>query len=486
MPKGSATGRGTSIAVIVLAGLAAGCSTDVSRFDFPLLGVTEGSKTPPQANRGFAGATASTDRAGSGDSYRLGGGSAPQATDNTVPVARDGGIRTANLPDVPGERGAAMAAPDAGARAAQARPEPKAEPIKRPPAAPIAAKAAPATGGKTIDVAQGDTLYKIARQHNVSVAALMSANGLTNPNLKPGQKLTIPDGAVVQTNRVPTRAEAAQQRATAAAPAPAAAPAHATAHPAPVAGPDSYTVQAGDSLYAIAKKLHVKSEDLAKANGITDPAKIRQGQVLKVPGAGGAVSAAPAAPAKPAAPAPLSAQRPAAGNAKVAGIGNTAVLPAQPIEQGSTAGNDDAVAPAAGGKAEPVKAAPVAEGGFRWPVKGKVIQKFGPKDDGTHNDGINIAVPAGTDVQAAEGGTVAYAGNELKGYGNLILIRHDENWVSAYAHNDTLLVKRGDKIKRGQVIAKAGKSGTVDQPQVHFELRQGSKPVDPMKHLASN
>ena len=147
-------------------------------------------------------------------------------------------------------------------------------------------------------------------------------------------------------------------------------------------------------------------------------------------------------------------------------------------------------AAAAKGRAEPAKphaAAPAATqtsvpaaaaGGattFRWPVKGKVITNFGPRDDGTHNDGINISVPAGTDVQAAEGGTVAYAGNELKGYGNLVLIRHDENWVSAYAHNDQLLVKRGEKIKRGQIIAKAGKSGTVEQPQVHFELTAGFK-----------
>ena len=115
-----------------------------------------------------------------------------------------------------------------------------------------------------------------------------------------------------------------------------------------------------------------------------------------------------------------------------------------------------------------------------------MIAGFGPRADNTHNDGINISVPPGTDVLAAEGGTVAYAGSELKGYGNLILVRHDGNWVSAYAHNDQLLVKRGDKIKRGQIIAKAGKSGTVDQPQVHFELRQGSKPVDPTKHLAAN
>ena len=115
--------------------------------------------------------------------------------------------------------------------------------------------------------------------------------------------------------------------------------------------------------------------------------------------------------------------------------------------------------------------------------RGTVLAGFGKRPDGTHNDGVNISVPLGTDVVAADSGTVAYAGNELKGYGNLVLIRHDNGWVSAYAHADTLLVKRGDSIKRGQVIAKAGKTGTVDQPQVHFELRQGSKPVDPLPHM---
>ena len=92
-------------------------------------------------------------------------------------------------------------------------------------------------------------------------------------------------------------------------------------------------------------------------------------------------------------------------------------------------------------------------------------------------------MPQGTDVHAAESGRVAYAGNELKGYGNLVLIRHDNGWVSAYAHADQILVKRDDVVKRGQVIAKAGKTGTVDQPQLHFELRQGAKPVDPLPHM---
>ncbi len=124
-----------------------------------------------------------------------------------------------------------------------------------------------------------------------------------------------------------------------------------------------------------------------------------------------------------------------------------------------------------------------AIGKFRWPAKGRIVAGFGPRPDQSHNDGINILVPQGSGVLAAESGTVAYAGSELKGYGNLILIRHEGNWVSAYAHNDTLLVRRGDHVERGQEIAKAGKTGAVDQPQLHFELRQGSKPVDPVPHL---
>ena len=126
---------------------------------------------------------------------------------------------------------------------------------------------------------------------------------------------------------------------------------------------------------------------------------------------------------------------------------------------------------------------PPSSGRFRWPARGRVIASFGKRPDGTHNDGINIAVPQGTEIHAAENGRVAYAGNELKGYGNLVLIRHDNGWVSAYAHADQVLVKRDDVVRRGQVIAKAGKTGTVDQPQLHFELRQGAKPVDPLPHM---
>jgi murein DD-endopeptidase MepM/ murein hydrolase activator NlpD len=137
--------------------------------------------------------------------------------------------------------------------------------------------------------------------------------------------------------------------------------------------------------------------------------------------------------------------------------------------------------------AAPERAAPPAETAaavkFRWPVRGRIIAPFGKRPDGTHNDGVNLAVPLGTEVHAAENGRVAYAGDELKAYGNLIQIRHDNGWVSAYAHADQILVKRDEVVKRGQVIARAGRTGTVDQPQLHFELRQGSKPVDPLPHL---
>jgi murein DD-endopeptidase MepM/ murein hydrolase activator NlpD len=131
-------------------------------------------------------------------------------------------------------------------------------------------------------------------------------------------------------------------------------------------------------------------------------------------------------------------------------------------------------------KEEPKATSGEANPEFRWPARGRVIQGF--KSGG--NDGINIAVPEGTAVKAAEGGVVKYAGSELKGYGNLVLIQHPNGFVSAYAHNGELDVKRGDTVKRGQTIAKAGQTGNVSSPQVHFELRKGSTPVDPTGYLA--
>lgn len=120
---------------------------------------------------------------------------------------------------------------------------------------------------------------------------------------------------------------------------------------------------------------------------------------------------------------------------------------------------------------------------FYWPVRGKVLSTFGPAAGGTHNDGINIAAEAGTEVHAADSGTVAYAGNELRGFGNLLLIKHADGWVTAYAHNQELLVAKGDHVQRGQAIAKVGDTGGVGRAQLHFEIRQRTTAVDPLDHL---
>ncbi len=144
-----------------------------------------------------------------------------------------------------------------------------------------------------------------------------------------------------------------------------------------------------------------------------------------------------------------------------------------------------APAPAANVASTPVDAADdnAATGSFRWPVRGRVISAYGVKANGERNDGINIEAPEGTPIKAAEGGEVIYAGNELKGFGNLVLVKHPSGFVSAYAHAGEILVQRGDTIMRGQTVGKVGATGNVTRPQLHFELRQGNKPIDPLPYL---
>lgn len=189
--------------------------------------------------------------------------------------------------------------------------------------------------------------------------------------------------------------------------------------------------------------------------------------------------------------------RPAPAQVAAAPSEQPLVTPARPVEPQKVASIEpqpmkpapvapQAVAPVAqpeakASVAEPEETASLSAGDFRWPARGRVIAGFGANGG---NEGINIAVPEGTPVKAAEAGTVTYAGSEVKGYGNLILVRHDNGYVSAYAHNGSLNVKRGEQVKRGQVIATSGQTGNVTSPQLHFEIRKGATPVDPMKHLA--
>jgi murein DD-endopeptidase MepM/ murein hydrolase activator NlpD len=214
-----------------------------------------------------------------------------------------------------------------------------------------------------------------------------------------------------------------------------------------------------------------------------------------------AAPARPSAAAKAEEPAKVAHPRPgkttAAAPAQPALAPQVAAAPQKPVKAAEPVKTAAVAAPAKPIQPEPVKpapakepeatgalpASPTASADFRWPARGRVISGFGGSGS---NEGINIAVPEGTPVKAAEAGTVAYAGSEVKGYGNLVLIRHDNGYVSAYAHNGEIEVKRGQKVARGQVVAKSGQSGNVTSPQLHFEIRKGSTPVDPMPHLASN
>jgi murein DD-endopeptidase MepM/ murein hydrolase activator NlpD len=316
----------------------------------------------------------------------------------------------------------------------------------------------------TIIVGTSDTLEILAQRYHVTSAAILAANGYKGPRrLSPGQSLIIPH---------PTAAAAAPAAAQVAAAPVAAVPASRPV--AAAAAPSVHVVNPGETLASIARQNHVSVGELAKANNIDASAKLKLGTRLTVPAK--IAAAAPAAPAGVVTAAPAVSTVPAA-NTKVA-----AAAPQQSARLAQANPEPDEMAAAA-----PAVKASEATGAlptFRWPVRGKVIAGYGAKTNGKSNDGINLAVPEGTPVKAAEDGTVAYAGNELKGYGNLVLIRHSNGYVTAYAHASELLVKRGDTIKRGQVIAKSGQSGEVGSPQLHFEIRKGSQPVDPLQFLS--
>jgi murein DD-endopeptidase MepM/ murein hydrolase activator NlpD len=134
----------------------------------------------------------------------------------------------------------------------------------------------------------------------------------------------------------------------------------------------------------------------------------------------------------------------------------------------------------------PAEAGPNGAPAFRWPARGRIVNNFGARVNGSSNDGIDLAVPEGTQVRAADDGVVAYAGNELKGYGNLVLVRHSNGFVTAYANGSELLVKRNDQVHKGQVILKSGQTGNAATPQLHFEIRKNSAPVDPMQFLPAD
>ncbi|HEX2724315.1 MAG TPA: M23 family metallopeptidase [Beijerinckiaceae bacterium] len=254
-------------------------------------------------------------------------------------------------------------------------------------------------------------------------------------------------------------------------------------------GGTAVIVGPGENLNMIANRYGVPASAILSANRLASAAQVTAGRQIIIPvynAEGTPAAAAPlrqAMPAEPAKP-PLHGGRVTA-QPRPAGPQTLAWNEPPPARQPAIAARPAAPAQAAPPRKEPESTSSLppsdGTGEFRWPAHGRVISGFG---GASANEGINIAVPEGTPVKAAESGTVAYAGSEVKGYGNLVLVRHESGYVSAYAHNSEITVKRGDKVRRGQVIAKSGQTGNVTSPQLHFEIRKGSTPIDPIPFLS--
>lgn len=307
-----------------------------------------------------------------------------------------------------------------------------------------------------VTVGKGDTVYALSRRHRVPVSAIIRTNKLKPPYiLQVGQRIQFPRG-------------------------------------------QQHRVQQGDTLYNIAQRYDVGLYELARLNDSEPPYTIKVGSILSIPNGNAtsqpvtaaaspttvprkpAVSSIPSASPPPqrapqsssvpqSTPAPRPTPKPVAIPKQVPVGDKVAALPPK---KPSVPGSRVSAPPPKSGK------------GFVWPLKGRVVSNFGAKDGGLRNDGINIRAPRGTPVRAAENGVVAYAGNEIRGFGNLLLIKHSGGYVTAYAHNDALLVRRGQKVQRGQKISTVGATGTVANPQLHFEIRKGRRPQDPRTYLS--
>ncbi|WP_431856497.1 peptidoglycan DD-metalloendopeptidase family protein [Azospirillum sp.] len=375
---------------------------------------------------------------------------------------------------------------------------------------------APDSAGGAIIVGRGDSLYTLSRRYNVPLRDLMDANRLTPPyTLEPGQRLVLPTSRqyivqkgdtltsisrmfnveMTELSRLnglaapyavhtgqPLRLPAGGSRITETA--------DSGAAPAVAAAPAAKVSRGG-----------VQVSDLPPPGGASaPPAPIPSGKPMGTPlaapgapsvvapAAGAAAGAVSAAPPLPAAGEYLPGQAPRMlrpPGSKPSPAETAAVAP-PPAATPAPAPTPQEVAVAAPAKPEVGTPPPRGSGRFLWPVKGKLLSGFGPKPDGLNNDGINIGAPKGTAVVAADNGVVAYAGNELRGFGNLLLVKHDGGWITAYAHLDSMLVERGAKVKRGEKIGTVGQSGSVNTPQLHFELRKGSHVVDPRDQMDGN
>ncbi|MDR1025920.1 MAG: peptidoglycan DD-metalloendopeptidase family protein [Lactobacillus sp.] len=290
-----------------------------------------------------------------------------------------------------------------------------------------------------ITVVKGDTLYSLSKQYNVPLRDLIERNSLRPPyTLSIGQTIYLPASRF-------------------------------------------HTVAKGDTLYNISKRYNVDITSLSRHNNLAPPYTLSIGQKLALPGSVGGSSAVVAASASASATASASVSASKTASSVKKPATKAATKPAATKTTKTVA--KKTTAKKATTKTAYVAPSKTRKSKFSWPLRGQILSPYGTIAKGRNNDGINIKASLGAAIKAADSGTVAYAGNELKGFGNLILIKHADGWITAYAHNDKLLVKKGQKVARGEKIATAGSTGGVNTPQLHFEVRQGKKPVNPISYL---
>lgn len=310
----------------------------------------------------------------------------------------------------------------------------------------VAARDEPAKPARrqTVTVARGDTVYALGRRFDVSPQEIIRANRLRAPyHLSIGQEIRVPGAAKMAA--APSSSALSSARPERDAPEP------------------RYRVKQGDTLYSISRATGAEVDAIASANRLRKPYLISPGQELFVPGAR------------------TEAQTQVANREqreKLREPMRVAMAP-EPLEPETMAQAPAPQISELAKKASYTSPVSASDALFAWPVRGAIVANYGVGELGRRNDGINIAAPAGTPVRAAADGEVVYRGSELDGFGNLLLIKHSDGFVTAYAHNGSMIVKKGDVVRKGQVIAKVGQTGAVTTPQLHFEIRQKLKSVDP-------
>lgn len=274
------------------------------------------------------------------------------------------------------------------------------------------------------NVVRGDTLYSVSQRYKIAMRDIVQYNSLTPPfALKVGQRIKLPP-------------------------------------------PREYTVKKGDTIYAVSRIFDISPWELAQMNSMSEPYTLMPGRVLKLPSVAGSQMTT--------------------GSVTIAKASSGRAVPVDNVQASSLSSSAGGPKPAAKPRSRITASTPARSSSkFAQPVSGRVVSGYGPKAGGLHNDGVNIAAPRGTPVGAAENGVVVYVGNELKGSGNLILVRHADRWMSAYAHLDSTKVARGQVIKRGDVIGTVGSTGNVTSPQLHFELRRGTQAINPQRYIGA-